>query len=244
MALAAGAAGCAGHDDPTRPQVQSGVNFAPGLQADVYQPIRGVGPLAAVVLVHPGGFVSGTRQDMGTLAETLAHLGYVAVTVDYRLSQGAWFPATTLNQPGLATAATTARDDVERAVDWLRAGGGRYHVDPARIAVVGYSAGAITALDVAADPAASISAAVSISGAAVDPTALASPHPPLLLLHGDADAVIPAALADATCAVAVAGGRCDVFHYGTAGHDLPSSVDAPDVVGRINRFLQAVAETR
>jgi acetyl esterase/lipase len=232
------AVACGGRDDPARPIAQLAVEYAPGLRADVYRPARGPGPLRAVVLVHGGGFVGGTRGDLDALAEALARLGYLAVTVDYALSTGTWFPATTLDQPGLAAAAARAGDDVDKAIGWLRASASTFHVDGDHIAVVGYSAGAITALAVAARAGAGIDGAVAISGAAVDEQALTQPHPPLLILTGDQDQVIPAQLADETCAVAVHGGICTVFHYGDQGHDLPSSPAAPDVIGRIDRFLR------
>jgi acetyl esterase/lipase len=236
--LATSAAACAGHSDPARPAAELGVEYAPGLRADVYRPVRGPGPLRAVVLVHGGGFVGGGRGDLGGYAEALARLGYLAVTVDYTLSSGAWFPATTLDQPGLADAAARAAADVAKAIAWLRTNASSLRLDIGHIAVVGYSAGAITALAVAARPEAGIDGAVAISGAADDDQALARPHPPLLILEGDQDSVIPAHLADETCAVAVRGGACNVFHYGEQGHDLPSSPAAPDVIGRIDRFLR------
>jgi acetyl esterase/lipase len=237
-AVMVAAAGCGGDSDPVRPPVELGVTFAPGLLADVYRPIRGPGPLRAVVVVHGGGFVGGSRGDLGAFSEALARLGYLAVTVDYTLSTGNWFPATTLTQPGLPDAVTRAAADVEKAVAWLGTDAASFHVDSAHIAVVGYSAGAITALAVAAQPDAHVDGAVAISGAAVDPDALARSHPPLLLLTGDQDNVIPADLADETCAAATQGGPCNVFHYGDQGHDLPTSAAAPDVIGRVDRFLR------
>ena len=51
--------------------------------------------------------------------------------------------------------------------------------------MVGFSAGGIAALDVAARAASPVWAVVAISAAAVDPTALAAPHRPVLLINGD-----------------------------------------------------------
>jgi len=83
-------------------------------------------------------------------------------------------------------------------------------------------------------------AAVSVSGAAIDTAALANPHPPLFLIHGDLDDVIPATLADATCQAATAGGSCEVRHLDEVGHDVLSSPRAQDAVGQMDDFLKSV----
>jgi acetyl esterase/lipase len=194
--------------------------------------------LPVVVLVHGGGFVSGGRADMQPLAEAMAERGYVAVSIDYRLGTGQWFPAEHLDDPALAVAADEARADAQAAVAWVQARAGELRVDPDHITVAGWSAGGITAIEIASHATPGVSAAVSISGAAVDLAALARPHPPLLLLHGDVDTVIPASLADATCAAAVASGRCDVQHFDDVGHDLPSSHQT-EVVVALDQFAAA-----
>lgn len=86
----------------------------------------------AVVLVHGGGWRSGTRQAWLGTARLLAAEGYAAFTVDYRLSPTAPFPA--------------AVDDVEAAVAYVRTHAATYRVDPARIVLMGGSAGAHLAL--------------------------------------------------------------------------------------------------
>jgi pectinesterase len=237
VAALAGAA-CSGGPDPARPVVERAVTYAPGLALDVYRPVRGTAPLPVVVLVHGGGFVSGGRQDMQPLAEALAERGYVAVSIDYRLTTGSWFPAERLDDPALAVAAADARTDTQAAVAWVRAHAPELRVDPDHVTVAGWSAGGITAIEVASHGTPGVSAAVSISGAAVDLAALAQPHPPLLLLHGDADTVIPASLADATCAAAGASGPCGVQHFEDTGHDLPSSHQT-EVVVALDQFAAA-----
>jgi len=104
---------------------------AHALRLDLYLP----GPNAAgrarpwplVVLVHGGGWRSGTRENMAPLAARLAARGYAAATVDYRLSGEAQYPA--------------AIDDVRQAVRLLRAAAPQYGLDEKRIAVAGGSAG-------------------------------------------------------------------------------------------------------
>src|SRR5262245_50601081 len=58
------------------------------LQLDLALPNQGDsdGPFPAVVCIHGGGWVGGSRKQMGKTIETLAKRGYVAVAPDYRLA--------------------------------------------------------------------------------------------------------------------------------------------------------------
>lgn len=84
----------------------------------------------AIVFVHGGGWRSG---DKGTgqwrsLPLDYARNGYVCVSLNYRLTDEAPFPACV--------------EDVKCAVRWLRANATQYGVDPNRIGAYGNSAGA------------------------------------------------------------------------------------------------------
>jgi acetyl esterase/lipase len=96
------------------------------LQLDMARPRTG-GPFPAVMCIHGGGFRAGSRKSYDALCVRLAHEGYVAVTVSYRLAPKHQFPA--------------AVHDVKEAVRWLRASAKQYRVDPERIGVMGGSAG-------------------------------------------------------------------------------------------------------
>lgn len=98
----------------------------PERSLDIYQP-AGAGPFPAVLIVHAGGWDSGSRQMERPFAKRLAALGYVAVPVSYRLGPAGRFPA--------------ALHDLKAAVRWLRAHAPEHAIDPARLAVVGMSAG-------------------------------------------------------------------------------------------------------
>ena len=97
------------------------------LQLDLYLPAAGAAPAPAVVLVHGGGWGSGSRDNLAPMAIRLAERGYAAATVSYRLSGQARYPA--------------AVHDVKAAVRWVRSQAGRYGIDAAHIAVAGASAG-------------------------------------------------------------------------------------------------------
>jgi len=97
------------------------------LLLDIYQPKqKPESRMPAVVWIHGGGWSAGSKSGGGASA-LLAPRGYVAVSINYRLSQVAKFPA--------------AIEDCKAAVRWLRANADRYHIDPDRIGVWGSSAG-------------------------------------------------------------------------------------------------------
>jgi alpha-L-fucosidase 2 len=108
------------------------VEFArPGgkpLLLDLHVP-DGAGPFPAAIVVHGGGFDEGTRTSFVTpLFQPLADAGFAWFTIDYRLAPEFRFPQ--------------AREDVDAAIKWLKAHAAEYRVDPARIALIGESAGA------------------------------------------------------------------------------------------------------
>lgn len=77
--------------------------------------------------------------------------------------------------------------------DALRYIRSRPGVDPNRVALLGISLGAFLSLALATDAAARIRAVVEISGGMPEPSAAAvtAAYPPTLILHGDADTVVP-----------------------------------------------------
>jgi acetyl esterase/lipase len=90
---------------------------------------------AAVVVVHGGSWNAGERSDYPLWNEWLARQGYAVFDVDYRLAP----------QPNWQT----ATGDVKCAVGWVKANAARFSVDPARVALLGRSAGGHLALLVA-----------------------------------------------------------------------------------------------
>ena len=119
-----------------------GVAYAANSSAqvcDIYLP-EGVEKAPVIVLVHGGGFMFGD-QGMTIIQPViqagLAH-GYAVVSVDYRKSAEAVFPA--------------ALADVKAAVRFVRAHAAEYGFDPEHIAVWGESAGAYLSLMTALTP--------------------------------------------------------------------------------------------
>ncbi len=97
------------------------------LKADLFVP-QGRGPFPAVVVIHGGGWRSGDKWQLRFIARRLAGEGFVAMCIQYRLAPEHKFPA--------------QLEDCQQAVLWLRKHAQQYKVDPRRVAVWGYSAGA------------------------------------------------------------------------------------------------------
>ena len=118
------------------------VPYASGSSAqvcDIYLP-EGVEKAPVIVLVHGGGFLFGDQgMDILTpVIEKASEKGYAVVSVDYRKSAEAVFPA--------------ALADVKAAVRFVKAHAMDYGFDPEHIAVWGESAGAYLSLMTALTP--------------------------------------------------------------------------------------------
>jgi acetyl esterase/lipase len=108
------------------------------LELDVYSP-KGDSESArpAVIWVHGGALMFGSKDSPGLemqFCENLAKLGYVAVNIDYRLRPDP--------NPVFNDAMRDAMEDVQSALGWLRQNAKKQKVDPSRIGLAGYSAGA------------------------------------------------------------------------------------------------------
>lgn len=104
-------------------------SLSPAEKLDIYLPGTGAGPYPVIVYVHGGGWgVSDKRaaELEPALKNGLAH-GYAVVSVNYRFSKEALFPAQIL--------------DVKAAIRWLRANGSKHELESKTIAVWGTSAG-------------------------------------------------------------------------------------------------------
>jgi len=95
---------------------------------DIYLPEQGNGPFPVILHIHGGGFAIGDKRDIHVMAFLRGlERGYAVVSVNYRLSGEAVFPA------GL--------QDVKAAIRWLRANAEQYHLDGDRVAACGGSSG-------------------------------------------------------------------------------------------------------
>jgi len=114
-------------------------------------------PKPVVMFVHGGGFVQGDKGDTGwanaAVGRMAAQRGWIGAVINYRLAPDHGWPA--------------GSQDVAAAIAFLRENVAQYGGDPARIVVIGTSAGAIHIsgyLRLVPDHATQIQGAVLLSG--------------------------------------------------------------------------------
>jgi acetyl esterase/lipase len=181
------------------------------LQLDIYQPDGDTAARRPVIVwIHGGGFTGGSRSSEAEIATAYARLGYVTASVDYRTDPDNRCGAVrdqTIADPGLLDTETerckralqAAQDDVALAIAWLRSHAPDYRIDPTRIAVGGFSAGAVTAVNLAqrqntTGPAPAVSAvsmALAASGCNFDPESIDGTDAPISILAAGGDQLVP-----------------------------------------------------
>lgn len=161
------------------------------LMLDIYEPQGDTdAERAAFIFVHGGGFVAGDRSSGRQYCMLMARRGYLAVSISYRLNQG------NVATDGIPAATSDAR----QAVRWLLDHAEELRVDTDRVTMGGSSAGAITSLFVTytdmekapGQTSSGIAAVMDLWGGlyiAVDE--MEAGEPPLVIIHGTADSVVP-----------------------------------------------------
>lgn len=188
------------------------------LRFDLFRPNTDeVVPL--VVMLHGGGWISGSKEDLREIAIDLAAKGFAAACPNYRLAPLHPYPA--------------AVDDAQAFVEFARSQADAWQIAPDRVASWGNSAGGHLAamLGVAQDPAQRVNAVIDLCGIA-DVTRPREQHyaiawgfleqfmgvpydgnealyqaasplwqlsgelPPFFVVHGDADDVVPVQQSD------------------------------------------------
>lgn len=81
----------------------------------------------AIIMIHGGGWRSGNKSQMHTLAKEMASKGYSCFAVEYRLSLEAKYPEGVY--------------DVKNAIKFIKDNARKFNVDPDKIAVLGCSSG-------------------------------------------------------------------------------------------------------
>jgi acetyl esterase/lipase len=138
-------------------------------------------PASAPVLLHfhGGGFSSGnkTREARPLMRHLTSHRGFVCVSANYRL------------QPHVSLAGQVA--DVRDAIAWVRAHAADYGAEPGTLFVTGSSAGAHLAIQAVCGGETGITGLICRYGYYGNLTPPGD-MPPMLVVHGQNDLLIPA----------------------------------------------------
>ncbi|MEM9728142.1 MAG: alpha/beta hydrolase, partial [Myxococcota bacterium] len=141
------------HDD-----WRGAVNGTVDLILDLYEPIGAPQGRPAVIVMHGGGFVGGTRNNSNSegFARYFAERGFVAINIDYRIAsdrgtipqEWADFIASfvPVAQRPQGYALYPAARDAKAAVRWLYANAESYGVDTDYVTSIGGSAGSFLAI--------------------------------------------------------------------------------------------------
>lgn len=102
---------------------------SPTQKLDIYLPETGEGPFPVVFVIHGGAWAIGNKGDIQNIPMlTGLERGYAVVSINYRLSDEAIFPAQIY--------------DCKAALRYIKAKAGQYQLDKTRVAAWGGSAGA------------------------------------------------------------------------------------------------------
>lgn len=104
------------------------------LHLDIYRPAKS-GNYPALIMIHGGGWRSGNKSMEKPMAQRIALNGFAVITVEYRLSLEAKYPA--------------AIHDIKAAIRFMKDNCNKYNIDTTRIAIEGESAGGQLAMLVA-----------------------------------------------------------------------------------------------
>jgi len=176
----------------------------------------------AIVWIHGGGFKAGIGSSAGLLSNVgvpYAQRGYVGFSIEYRVNttsdcQYVQDHQADVPQPPdwqvkylyCAQAIFGAQHDAQAAVRWIRRHAAEYRVDPNKIAVAGFSAGAVTAANLAYrwddtgdhayqpddDPSANsrVQGALAASGCEYLPESIGAGDAPAAYIHSELDLAV------------------------------------------------------
>ena len=161
--------------------------------------------------VHGGGFSGGNKSHAklgyDRMCRAMAERGYVAVSINYYLTmrhhkvEGVSCGSQMKNglpeggkfHPIVHRAMESAASDATLALQWLKEHAKELGINMKDVTVCGGSAGAITVLQLAyftKQKAAPIKCVVNLWGAVAKPSAIEKPAPPMIIYHGDKDALV------------------------------------------------------
>ena len=239
LALALFAAAPLAQDDPEPPPVPEPsalIDYATvdgvTLRAHVFEARTGEPPHPAILFYFGGGWTGGNPQQFYPFAEPLAELGFVAISMEYRV------------RGRHDSTVPDSMADAFAAFRWAHENAGELGIDPERIVVSGGSAGGHLAAAVgtiAEHPQYSPSAMVlynpvtDVGGltntqrlndliggdaAAVSPTEhIEAGAPRTIIFHGEDDTSVPITQSEAFCErMTAVGNHCELSRFAGVGH--------------------------
>lgn len=158
------------------------------LNLDIYEPKNDtIDKRPLIVWIHGGGFRNGDKNNLALRCSEFAQMGYVTVTINYRLSRD--------YTNNIMDAISDATEDARSAVDWLRKNASKYKIDTENIFVGGSSAGGITALHLGYEDTkwdkSGIKGIIDLWGALFDLKVVDPNDPPVIIIHGTEDKTVP-----------------------------------------------------
>ncbi|WP_239806127.1 alpha/beta hydrolase [Croceicoccus hydrothermalis] len=189
------------------------------------QPLSGAPPRRIVLLLHGYG---SNGADLISIAPMWQHALpdalFLAPDAPHPCDMGMgyqWWPLADLSPDALARGAQNAAGTVD---DFITRKLTQYDLTEADLAIVGFSQGTMLALHVGPRRSRQVAAIVGYSGMLTGAAQLRREtvtKPPVLLVHGDADPVVPfAAMADAETALAACGFDVDSHAAPGVGHSV------------------------
>ncbi|MEO7398716.1 MAG: alpha/beta hydrolase [Ilumatobacteraceae bacterium] len=213
------------------------------LKIDIYQPTGDTLRARPVLLaIHGGGFRVGGKSQVAWWATEWSRRGYLVIAVNYRLDAGNRCQEVQdgkipVDQLAAETARCTAailaaQHDSQAVVRWARAHAAAYRIDSTRIAAIGSSAGAVTAVHLAQrsdDPGdvgdfddydSHVGAGLAMSGCNYEPASIGAGDSPVSMLHAEHDGAVPFQCAIDTATISRSKGIAaqTILYYGEATH--------------------------
>ena len=202
-------------------------------------PASGNAPKQLVVLLHGLGSDGADLIDLAPhWAGLLPEAAFIAPNAPYPCDMAPygyqWFSLQDWNMARMLAGIQAAEPVLQGFLDEALA---QYGLEPSRLALVGFSQGTMMALHAAPRRAIAPAAVVGFSGALLGPELLpeqAVSKPPTLLIHGDADTVVPVqALPLAAESLRAAGISVETDIRRGLGHGID-----PAGIARAGAFLQ------
>jgi acetyl esterase/lipase len=231
-------------DDVPFASVRSHAGQDVTLTLDVYEPVTRTGDSRPAILwLHGGGFRPGNDKRQGyieKLAREFAGRGFVGVSADYRVRE-----RPDEDRDGTLRDAT---EDARAALAWVRAQAATLNIDPARIAVIGGSAGGrlaanLLAIDTPERVAARLPPVAAVTLLWGSPerewqkSEIPATFPRTLLVHGTKDALIPYEHAEAFHArLRARGVDAQLMTLQDAPHTPVARL--PEIADAVERFLR------